>query len=287
MKKKSVTSHSKKGQKKFRYDVAVSFAGEDRALAKELADHLRDYRLKVFFDDYVQPELIGKDLYSHLAAIYSNECLYCIVLISKNYLQKKWPYKVELPAAQERNLTDTEEYILPLLLDDTEVPGIGKTIGYVDIRTIMVKDAAKLIAKKVLKRLYSDPSSRLLLNEPPERRITRFRNLSLTDLDSFFCAKMYNCIAGEIRYLAITATRLLEDLQFRAAFEMLLEKKITEGRTITLRFYIMDPDSLALGKFAELSDESVESLKDRINRSYEILKSLSTEKMKNKILIRV
>jgi hypothetical protein len=98
---------------------------------------------------------------------------------------------------------------------------------------------------------------------------------------------MYNCIAGEIRYLAITATRLLEDPQFKSTFEMLLEKRVTEGRTLTLRFYIMDPDSLAISKFAELSDESVESLKSRINRSYEILKSLVSNEMKNKVLIRV
>jgi len=53
------------------YDVALSFAGEDRALARELAALLRDAGFKVFYDEYEQATLWGKNLYDHLTDVYS------------------------------------------------------------------------------------------------------------------------------------------------------------------------------------------------------------------------
>ncbi len=53
----------------FEYDVCLSFAGEDRAYVKEVASKLREMSIRVFYDDYEQAELWGKDLYTHLDAI--------------------------------------------------------------------------------------------------------------------------------------------------------------------------------------------------------------------------
>ena len=42
-----------------------------------------------------------------------------------------------------------EEYILPVRFDDTDVPGIRKTIGYQDARRKAPDEIAKLILKKL------------------------------------------------------------------------------------------------------------------------------------------
>lgn len=45
-----------------RYDVALSFAGEERPYVEAVADALRNAGVKVFYDDYEKVTLWGKDL---------------------------------------------------------------------------------------------------------------------------------------------------------------------------------------------------------------------------------
>ena len=52
--------------KHYEYDVALSYAGEDRAPAATLANILKSRGAKVFYDQYEKPILWGKDLYIHL-----------------------------------------------------------------------------------------------------------------------------------------------------------------------------------------------------------------------------
>ncbi|HEX8267684.1 MAG TPA: TIR domain-containing protein [Pyrinomonadaceae bacterium] len=275
-------------QYSFEYDVALSFAGEDRKIARELADHIRAYRLRVYFDEYEGEDTVGKNLYTHFKEIYSKKSLYFIPIISQSYPQKSWTFRVELPAAQERDFLSTEEYVLPLLLDDTEILGIEKTIGHIDLRKTPLDIAAKTIAKKVLKKHFTQPKGRKKSERQIDHRVSRFKGeLSLSDTISLFCERMYNCTIGEIEYVAISASRLLGDLQFRATLEMFLEKMSARSRTVTFRFYILDIDSSSLQHFAIMSDESVESLKQKHEQSYTTLQSLITDKNRNILRIRV
>lgn len=130
------------------YDVAISFAGEDRSVAKQLAEGLKGKGLKVFFDEYEQSKLWGKDLYQHLSEIYSKKARYCLVLISKHYVKKNWTQH-ELKAAQERAFKEINEYILPIRLDDTEIPGIHSTVGYLDFRDMGVDGITKATLQKL------------------------------------------------------------------------------------------------------------------------------------------
>lgn len=66
------------------YDVALSFAGEDRTHAQSLADALRQRYIRVFYDEYEKAALWGKDLYAHLSDVYQNRARYCVILISQH-----------------------------------------------------------------------------------------------------------------------------------------------------------------------------------------------------------
>jgi len=55
----------------YRYDVCLSFAGEDRNYVDKVADELRAAGVRVFYDLYEQVDLWGKDLYVHLNDVYS------------------------------------------------------------------------------------------------------------------------------------------------------------------------------------------------------------------------
>lgn len=118
----------------YQYDVALSFAGEDRALVEAVARYLVDCDVRVFYDEFFKAELWGKDLFQHLASIYRDKAKFCIVFVSKAYKDKVWP-KHELRQAQERALFSATEYILPVIIDDVDLPGLNRTTGFLDARS--------------------------------------------------------------------------------------------------------------------------------------------------------
>ena len=134
---------------KFQYDVALSYASEDIALPERLATMLRGRGLSVFFDKKIEAELWGKDLYQHLINVFKDSARYCVIFTSRNYANKIWTNH-ELKAAQARALEETDqEYILPIKLDDTKIPGLLPTVKYVDARTTSVEQITDMIIQKL------------------------------------------------------------------------------------------------------------------------------------------
>lgn len=130
------------------YDIAISFAGEDRGIAESIAEKLKSNNIKVFYDSYEQATLWGKDLYEHLNDVYKNKAKYCLMVISNSYREKQWTNH-ERKAAQARAFSQNKEYILPLKLDDTEIPGLNETIGYIDFRKSNAEEVVMLLGKKL------------------------------------------------------------------------------------------------------------------------------------------
>src|SRR4051812_28193423 len=73
-----------------RYDVTLSFAGEDRPRAAALAEALVQAGVRVFYDDHEKEVLWGKDLYQYLSDLYQRQARYCVVLVSEHYARKLW-----------------------------------------------------------------------------------------------------------------------------------------------------------------------------------------------------
>jgi TIR domain len=130
------------------YDIAISYAGEDRKVAETIAECLRQSHLKVFYDRYYEPELWGKDLHSHLTDVYSKRAKYCLMIISNNYARKQWT-NTEREAAQSRAVSENAEYILPLLLDETEIPGLSPAMAYIRIQDHSIEEICKLLITRV------------------------------------------------------------------------------------------------------------------------------------------
>jgi hypothetical protein len=149
------------------YEVAISFAGEDRGHASQLARKLRASGVRVFYDRDEESSLWGEDLYVHLADIYESKARFCVMLVSRHYVGKLWT-RHERRAAQARAFRDNGAYILPLRLDDTEIPGLPDTIGYIDLRTTTMNHVVRLI----LDKLRADPNPAL----PPTRVRAAFRD---------------------------------------------------------------------------------------------------------------
>ncbi|PYV31712.1 MAG: hypothetical protein DMG22_15810 [Acidobacteria bacterium] len=129
------------------YEIALSFAGEDRAYVAEVARELRSMGARVFYDEFVKVDLLGKDLAAHFAEIYGKKANHCAMFISQHYVRKAWP-QFERQHAQARALAEKREYILPIRLDDAEVPGLSPTIGYLDARGLSPLAVAKTLYQK-------------------------------------------------------------------------------------------------------------------------------------------
>lgn len=130
------------------YEIVLSFAGEDRPFVQQVARQLRSMDVKVFYDAFEEVDLFGKDLAAHLARIYKDCADYCAMFISNHYVRKTWP-QLERQHAQARALAEQREYILPIRLDDAEVPGLSPTIGYVDARSKTSEAIASILFRKI------------------------------------------------------------------------------------------------------------------------------------------
>jgi hypothetical protein len=158
----------------YEFDIALSFAGEDREIAQKLAYLLRKRGIKVFYDEFERSGLWGKNLYEYFKDIYQNRSKYCIPLLSRHYEKKIWT-RFELRAAQSRALKENDEYILPIRIDDTEITGILPTVGYLDLKSISLETAAKLAVEK-LEGLQGRKGEDISLQNSDLNRITKKRH---------------------------------------------------------------------------------------------------------------
>ena len=134
--------------KRYNYDIALSFAGEEREYVRSVAEALLKLGIKVFFDNFEIDELWGKFLPEYLREIYRHKARYCIIFISKNYVRKIMT-KVERYAALERAIREDKEYILPARFDDTPVPGLSEDIAFIDLRKVKLFEFVRIIKHKI------------------------------------------------------------------------------------------------------------------------------------------
>lgn len=137
----------------FTYDVALSFAGEQRTYVQKVAAALRRRGIRPFYDDYEQATLWGRDLSEHLDWVYQKAARYCVLFTSEAYARKVWTTH-ERRSAQARALQSNQEYVLPVRFDDTEIPGLRPTVAYVDARSVPPGKLAALISQKLGPRVH-------------------------------------------------------------------------------------------------------------------------------------
>lgn len=142
------------------YDIALSFAGENRDYVEQVATLLSAAGVKVFYDRFEEANLWGKNLYEYLIEIYRDKAFYTVMFISKHYAEKAWPTH-ERKAMQARAFQENQEYILPARFDDTPLPGLLETIHYVSLAERTPRDIAELVQKKLVLNGRSVPSESL------------------------------------------------------------------------------------------------------------------------------
>lgn len=130
------------------YDVALSFAGEQRPYVEAVAAALAAHQIRVFYDQYEAVALWGKDLYTHLDSVYRLQARYSILFLSEAYAKKVWTNH-ERESAQARVLEEHGEYVLPVRFDNTTIPGLRPTIGYLSADDYSPEELAEMVTMKI------------------------------------------------------------------------------------------------------------------------------------------
>jgi hypothetical protein len=136
----------------FEFDVVISFAGADRAVASEINTVLTTAGYRVFYDLEQQHRLLGEDLAEYLHDLYLRRSRYAIVVVSVNFLRSKWAGNWEWRAMLARMQSQREPYVLPYLIDEVRLPGLNPTIGFVSLERFRPREFAQLVVRKLRTR---------------------------------------------------------------------------------------------------------------------------------------
>ncbi len=141
------------------FDIALSFAGteRERKIAEALANHLQQLGLHVFFDRWYEHELIGREADKILQDVFETQSRYCIVLISKDYDERRWT-QLELQAIQAREQGDLRDTLFPVMTTRYRPKWLKETCIYFDLASRPIEELVQLIKR----RLESDGLSSIL-----------------------------------------------------------------------------------------------------------------------------
>lgn len=103
------------------YDLAVSFAGEQREYVRQTVQACKALGLRVFYDKDKNNEWWGKNYIREQRVIYSSRTSFFVPFLSAEYLSKPAPMD-EFSAAMVTAVNKGDGYVLPVLMDGIEVP---------------------------------------------------------------------------------------------------------------------------------------------------------------------
>ena len=130
------------------YDVALSFAGEQRGFVQDVATALRHAGVEVFYDDF--EDLWGKDLTKEFENVFRRQSRFVVVFVSREYLAKAWT-NLERQHALAGRIERMDDSVLPVRFDHVELPGLPATVGYREVGTKTPQELAVAILAKVRK----------------------------------------------------------------------------------------------------------------------------------------
>ncbi|WP_052685471.1 toll/interleukin-1 receptor domain-containing protein [Lentzea aerocolonigenes] len=132
----------------YSWDVAPSFAEEDRALVEPIVRRMEELGVKVYYDADQIVARWGLNLVEHIAETLTHKVRYVLMFASRHYVEQSWA-RHERRTAQARALEQQNEYVLPIKLDDTEVPGLLSTTGFLDLRVHPPEVVAQAVVEKL------------------------------------------------------------------------------------------------------------------------------------------
>jgi hypothetical protein len=132
------------------YDIAVSFAGEQREYVRETVAACKTKGLRVFFDEDKTNDWWGKNFIQEQRRAYSSQTRFFVPFLSSDYLAKPIPMD-EFSSAMMTAVKLGDGYILPVIMGNADVPAelLHPHIGYLRSESFTPDQMADELVKKV------------------------------------------------------------------------------------------------------------------------------------------
>lgn len=131
------------------FQVALSFAGEQRDYVQRVATALASLQIKCFYDQEQKVALWGKNQGEELQRIYMDDASAVVMFISEAYARKSWPIH-ERRSALSRAVRERREYVLPVRFNDSVLPGFDPDVSYLTADDFAPEALAAAIAEKLV-----------------------------------------------------------------------------------------------------------------------------------------
>lgn len=146
------------------YQVALSFAGEQRDYVEEVARHLQSRSIDVFYDGFEKVNLWGQSGTEAFHEAFERASALVVMFISAAYVASPWP-RHERRSALSGMILKQGDYILPVRFDDTPVPGLPAETIYFRASEYTPAQLSTMISQKLGIQPYAGKASEV----PPPR----------------------------------------------------------------------------------------------------------------------
>ena len=135
--------------KDYEFDFAISFAGENREIARIIAMQLEVMDCSVFFDELYENNYLGKAWGKTFEEIFKQRSRLVICVLDRYHREKIWP-TFERECFYPRV---ADEAVIPVFLDDTVFPGIPQDIVGIKFQRDLSKDLEDQITDDIVFRI--------------------------------------------------------------------------------------------------------------------------------------
>jgi TIR domain/NACHT domain len=137
-------------QFKWRYQVALSFAGEQRPFVNRIAAILAAAlgQDQVFYDRFHEAELARPNLDLYLQSVYSEQSKLVVVFLGIDYEHKEWP-GLEWRSVRDLVKRRSASQVMLVRLDDAPISGILGIDGFIEAQGRSPQQIADLILRRL------------------------------------------------------------------------------------------------------------------------------------------
>jgi len=233
--------------------VFISYSHQNKEFADKLAANLVKHKAHVWIDSW---ELnVGDSIIDKVqTAIQDSSAL--IVIISKASMESEW-CKKELNSGFLRELEEKRVVILPLLLEDCQMPIFLRDKMYADFRTDFDEGFSK--ALEAIAKVTSKSQGRF--EKQPDYHTDWSMDWGFTDNGLYMLRHTFVDHGKDVPYVILTETSIIADERATERYKM----HVKNGDELVGRFPII----LALGEFAEKQDNLFLNLTDSFPQKFE------------------
>jgi hypothetical protein len=198
--------------------VFISHSRQDKPFVRKLVEQLRQHHLKLWFDE--QEIKVGQSIVTRISEGLKDSD-YLMVILSRASVASRW-VREELNAALMNEISDKGTVVLPVLIENCDIPVLLRSRLYADFRTNFEQGLHSLLAvfeqeEKTAAQVSTGPTQ-----IPAAPCSSSLSNLSLADLRRRMTKRMSRSEVGVI-WFDVLGSKMENDMAGRPLVECVID----------------------------------------------------------------